>query len=183
MSSVAHATFLIGVAAAERHACADDVHLPNCFNPQLNLTACACGAQWWRGLVGTWHSREIRRQVGVTTTGRPITEVTGWDRYFLHTGNCADRETATADPEHRCTDVAPMTAAEARGQSSLRGSGSGFAPGSSESGSRFGPLGSSPSGVGGSASWSWSWSWSSWSRPSGAGVVVMPGRYPQGVTV
>lgn len=110
-------TELIGLPADERHACSEDVHLPNCYNPQQNLTACVCGAQWWRGQVGVWRSRQLRREVGRTpTSGRPIFETTGWDRYFLHTGDCPDRESPTAETGHRCTDAAPMTAAEAFGR-------------------------------------------------------------------
>lgn len=37
-------TDLIGLPADERHACSDDGHLPNCYNPRLDLTACVCGA-------------------------------------------------------------------------------------------------------------------------------------------
>lgn len=110
-------TGLIGAAADERHACSDDVHLPNCYNPRLDLTACVCGAQWWSGQVGVWRSCLIRREVGRTpTSGRPIYEAAGWDRYFLHTEDCPDRESATAEPVHRCADVAPMSAAEAFGR-------------------------------------------------------------------
>lgn len=104
---------MIGKPATERHRCSEAVHLPNCFNPGLDLTACVCGATWWRGKVGVWRSGQIRRTVGFTTTGRALTEVEGWDRYFLHLPDCEERETATAEPGHTCVETAPITAAEA----------------------------------------------------------------------
>ena len=80
----------IGVKQTGRHACTDSLHLPNCYNPQLDLTACVCGRVWWRGQVGAWHSRQLRISNGFTPGGRPLSEVVGWDRYFLHAPECPD---------------------------------------------------------------------------------------------
>lgn len=57
------------------------LHIPGCWNPQPahlwraaeGVTACVCGAQWWPGRVGTWH------------TGRD------GGPYFMHADGCPDR--------------------------------------------------------------------------------------------
>lgn len=106
---------MIGHLHAERHACTDSEHLPNVYNPGIDLTACVCGDVWWRGRVGTWHSAQIREPGHYSTTDRYISgAVIGWDRYFLHV--CGSDDVAPART-HLCREVEPMTAAEAHGRS------------------------------------------------------------------
>ncbi|HET6916623.1 MAG TPA: hypothetical protein VFH56_11090 [Acidimicrobiales bacterium] len=104
---------LIGARMDGRHSCGD-YHLPNCYNPGSNLTACACGERWWRGHVGTWHSRHLIAVAGETATGRPVYEALGWDRYFLHAAGCSVTD-VLPNEGHICGDAESMTAAEAFG--------------------------------------------------------------------
>ena len=99
---------MIGVWHADRHQCGD-VHLPNVHHN--GLTACVCGEVWWRGNVGVWRSRQLRRLVEWTAAGKPVHETTGWDRYFLHAAGCDDTA-VNPSPEHRCVEAEELTAAE-----------------------------------------------------------------------
>lgn len=111
-------TDLIGKRFADRHSCTDADHLPNCHNPWHDLTACVCGAVWWRGQVGTWHSRALYRETGRTPGGNPVREVEAWDRYFLHAPGCGNRRVVPA-AGHVCggsAGSAGITAAEAFGR-------------------------------------------------------------------
>lgn len=104
---------MIGVRRAERHACTDQLHIPNCYNPTSRLTACCCGDEWWVGQVGTWYSRQLRGEGHETSTGRWVAgDLIGWDRYFLHTPACPDQR---VDPEasHVCGGAVSMGYAEA----------------------------------------------------------------------
>lgn len=101
---------LIGVRHDSRHACTEGEHLPNCYNPGLDLTACVCGAVWWRGQVGTWHSRALKH---VNETGRrPTYTIVGWDRYFLHAPGCRNRRREPS-VSHVCGRAVGATFAQA----------------------------------------------------------------------
>ena len=104
---------MIGQQHPEPHACGD-VHLPNCYAPHLNLTACCCGEWWWRGQIGVWRSRQIRETGRATASGRwRAGDVVGYDRYFLHRPDCSDGGDTNPDPTHRCVETVPMTAEQA----------------------------------------------------------------------
>lgn len=105
---------LIGVRHDDRHACTDDRHLPNCWNPNISLTACVCGDVWWRGHVGVWVSRQLREpDQWVKGSNRPRPgAVTGWDRYFLHTAGCPD-DARCPGAGHVCGDAVGMSYVEA----------------------------------------------------------------------
>lgn len=95
-------TTLIGLQHEQRHACTDELHLPNCYNPSSNLTACACGDVWWVGQVGTWHSKPLHAPGHYTSSNRFVTGgIVGWDRYFLHLAECLDQSIAP-DLRHVC---------------------------------------------------------------------------------
>lgn len=96
---------LIGIRHEQRHACHDDVHLPNCYNPGTGSTACECGARWWPGHVGVWRSRQLRAPGRHTSTGRYVSGPTvGWDRYYLHSASCESSDIAPPE-NHVCGDV------------------------------------------------------------------------------
>lgn len=82
----------LGEYHPDRLTCGDE-HLPGCYNSLINLTACRCGAAWWVGAVGVWHS--IPRHA--VAPGRPVApevhpvEFYGWDTYFLHATGCPER--------------------------------------------------------------------------------------------
>lgn len=100
---------MIGTRHTTRHAC-DSEHLPNCYNPRLDLTACVCGERWWRGQVGTWHSRPLRGTGHYTSAGRYVSgDIEAWDRYFLHAPGC------DGDHPHICGGGESMAAAEVFG--------------------------------------------------------------------
>lgn len=91
----------IGEYRTERLTCGDE-HLPGCFNPNLGLTACRCGAAWWVGSVGVWISTPVYAPdkpapalgIGIGGVGvRPEpTEFYGWDTYYLHAPSCASSD-------------------------------------------------------------------------------------------
>lgn len=114
---------LIGARHDTRHQCDDQHHLPNCYNPHSDVTACACGDTWWRGRVGTWHSRHIREQVTVTdhhgTYTRPGA-VVAYDRYFLHAADCAESG-PDAEPGHLCRETPALSAHEFWGRPACLG--------------------------------------------------------------
>lgn len=97
-----------------------DVHLPGCYNPTPahlwpkapGVTACICGAYWWPGQVGTWHSTRRNVWIGATVSGRNLYEPGPWSHYHLHANHCPERDTE-AELGHVCGDVAAATAAEA----------------------------------------------------------------------
>lgn len=87
---------MIGRLRKTRLACGRE-HLPGVYNPHLDLTACICGKGCWEGQVGTWHSRPLRRQVGVSgPNDRAVYEVTGWDTYYMHADSCEHRQRKAA---------------------------------------------------------------------------------------
>lgn len=98
-------------------------HIPGCHNPQPahlwrgapGVTACVCGARWWPGQVGTWHSSRHARVIGESAAGRPIYAPDGpWLTYFLHAHGCpGDDGTYNPGYDHRCVDVADASGAEA----------------------------------------------------------------------
>ncbi|MGW8565699.1 hypothetical protein [Isoptericola sp. NPDC055881] len=91
-------------------------HIPGCYNPLHDSTACVCGEVWWRGNAGGWHSHRNDLVVGEGAGGRPIYEPGPWKHYFLH-GPFCDRSDISPGFDHRCTDVEPVPAAEFWGRS------------------------------------------------------------------
>ena len=90
-------------------------HVPGCHNPQHGLTACICGAMWWRGEVGTWHINWAYPVKGTTVAGNVIRTPEPNGAYFMHAAGCS-----SVDPspgfEHLCADVKPASAAETWGK-------------------------------------------------------------------
>lgn len=116
---------MIGEQHAAHHACGIE-HLPNCYNPNLDLTACVCGDIWWRGHAGVWRSRALYEPapsqplpptlaVGIGAVGLSEAPrvIVGWDRYFMHRLDCPDALETDADEGHTCLDVPGMTYQEA----------------------------------------------------------------------
>ena len=91
----------IGERREEQLTCGTH-HLPGVYNPGIDVTACLCGAAWWVGQVGTWHSVERRSpwrppawsdlSVGLGALGvADRAELLGWDTYYLHAPRCSKR--------------------------------------------------------------------------------------------
>ncbi len=106
---------MIGTLRPDKLTC-DDEHLPGCFNPHLNVTACICGQAWWVGNVGTWHSVERfgpepalpSLGIGIGAPGLQDQRVTlGWDTYYLHADHCP--KSGPLDPCNTCDPEAVPT--------------------------------------------------------------------------
>ncbi|WP_125777168.1 hypothetical protein [Antribacter gilvus] len=119
----------IGENRTGRLTCGTE-HLPGCYNPGINLTACICGQVWWVGQVGTWHSTARREPapamptlgVGIGAPGlrEADRKLLGWDTYYFHADDCPNRD--ARKPCHPCGGSEPTdyhTAAKAaRGEAS-----------------------------------------------------------------
>jgi hypothetical protein len=111
----------IGEYRATRLTCADGAHLPGCYNPSLNLTACRCGAGWWVGAVGVWHSTPRYAAEPAAVRGEAVGEFYGWDTYFLHATGCPERHgerpcspCGGAEPSDYATAAAQAASARAQ---------------------------------------------------------------------